>query len=56
MIVIKEIPSFLTLSRRARKFEPYAINPEILFLESMNEYTASDSFLNTPCKYSNTSR
>jgi hypothetical protein len=51
MIDIKEIPSFQTLSRRARKFDLHAMNRAITFLYSMKEYAAVDSFMIDTCKY-----
>ena len=45
MTGIREIPSFQTLSRRARMFDPHAINREIAFLHSMEACAAVDSFM-----------
>ena len=56
MIRISEIPSFQTLSRRARKFDLHAINREIVFLHSMKECAAIDSFMIHTCKYSTAMR
>ena len=52
MIRISEIPSFQTLSRRARKFDLHAINRAITFLYSMKEIAAVDSFMIHTCKHS----
>jgi len=52
MTGIREIPSFQTLSRRARLFDLHAINREIVFLYSMKECAALDSFMIHTCKYS----
>ncbi len=54
MIGLKEIPSFQTLSRRARAFDLHAINRGIVFLYSMKECAAIDSFMIHTCKYSTT--
>ncbi len=56
MMDLKEIPSFQTLSRRARKFDLHAINRSIRFLYSMRECAAIDSFMIHTCKYSTASR
>ncbi len=52
MIGIKEIPSFQTLSRRARSMDLHAINRGIWFLFCMKECAALDSFMIHTCKYS----
>ena len=52
MAGLNEIPSFQTLSRRARSFDLHAINREIVFLYSMKECAAIDSFMIHTCKYS----
>ena len=49
---IREIPSFQILSRRAILFDLHAINREIVFLYSMKECAAVDSFKIHTCKYS----
>ena len=46
------MPSFQTLSRRARSFDLHAINREIVFLHTMKECAAIDSFMIHTCKYS----
>ena len=51
MAGLNEIPSFQTLSRRARKFDLHAINRGITFLYSMKECAAVDSFMILTCKY-----
>ncbi len=56
MIGLKEIPSFQTLSRRARSFDLHAINRGITFLYSMKECAAIDSFMIHTCKYSTAMR
>ena len=56
MIGLKEIPSFQTLSRRARKFDLHAINRGIVFLYSIKECAAIDSFMIHTCKYSTAMR
>jgi hypothetical protein len=56
MIGLKEMPSFQTLSRRARKFDLHAINRGIVFLHSMKECAAVDSFMIHTCKYSTAMR
>ncbi|GGM76587.1 hypothetical protein GCM10007108_13330 [Thermogymnomonas acidicola] len=56
MIRISEIPSFQTLSRRARKFDLHAINREIVFLYSMKEIAAVDSFMIHTSKHSTAMR
>jgi transposase len=56
LIGIREIPSFQTLSRRARTFDLHAINREIGFLYSMKECAAVDSFMIHTCKYSTAMR
>ena len=52
MIGIKEIPSFQTLSRRARSMDLHAINRGIWLLFCMKECAALDSFMIHTCKYS----
>jgi hypothetical protein len=44
-IGLKEIPSFQTLSRRARMIDLHAINRKITFLHSMESIAAVDSLL-----------
>ena len=56
MIDLKEIPSFQTLSRRARTLDLHAINREITFLHAMESIAAMDSFMIHTCKYSTASR
>ena len=56
MIGLKEIPSFQTLSRRARSFDLRAVNREITFLHSMESIAAVDSFMIHCCKYSTAMR
>jgi hypothetical protein len=56
MIGLKEIPSFQTLSRRARMLDLHAINREIAFLHSMESIAAVDSFMIHTCKYSTAMR
>ncbi|MFG1449691.1 MAG: hypothetical protein AAE983_03495 [Thermoplasmataceae archaeon] len=56
MIGLKEITSFQTLSRRARSMDLHAINREIVFLHSMKECAAIDSFMIHTCKYSTAMR
>ena len=56
MTGLNEIPSFQTLSRRARSFDLHAINREIVFLYSMKEFAAVDSFMIHTCKYSTAMR
>ncbi|HLH85672.1 MAG TPA: hypothetical protein VKU79_02275 [Thermoplasmataceae archaeon] len=56
MIRISEIPSFQTLSRRARAFDLHAINRSITFLYSMKECAAVDSFMIHTCKHSTAMR
>jgi hypothetical protein len=56
MIGLKEIPSFQTLSRRARMIDLHAINREIAFLYSMESIAAMDSFMIHTCKYSTAAR
>ncbi len=56
MMGLKEISSFQTLSRRARKFDLHAINREITFLYSIKECAAVDSFMIHTCKHSTASR
>ena len=56
LIGINEIPSFQTLSRRARTFDLHAINIEIESLYSINEIAAFDSFMIHTYKYSTAER
>lgn len=56
MAGLNDIPSFQTLSRRARKFDLHAINRAITFLYSMKEIAAVDSFMIHTCKYSTAMR
>ena len=53
---VKEIPSFQTLSRRARMIDLHAINGEITFPYSMESIAAVDSFMIHTCKYSTAAR
>ena len=52
MAGIKEIPSFQTLSRRARMIDVHAINNEITYLYSVESIAAIDSFMIHTCKHS----
>ena len=54
MAGIIEIPSFQTLSRRARMIDFHAINSEITFLYSVESIAAVDSFMIHTCKPSTT--
>ena len=56
MIGLNEIPSFQTLSRRARMLDLHAVNREITFLYSMESIAAVDSFMIHTCKYSTAAR
>ena len=56
MAGLKEIPSFYTISRRARMLDLHAINREITFLHSMESIAAVDSFMIHICKYSTAMR
>ena len=56
MVGVRDIPSFQTLSRRARSFDLHAINRGITFLYSMKECAAIDSFMIHTCKYSTAMR
>jgi hypothetical protein len=56
IIGIKEIPSFQTLSRRARLFDLHVINREITSLYSMESIAAIDSFMVHTCKYTTAAR
>ncbi len=56
MVGIKEIPSFQTLSRRARMVDLHAINREITFLCSIESIAAVDSFMIHTCKHSTAMR
>ncbi|WP_081141890.1 transposase [Ferroplasma acidiphilum] len=52
MIGIKEIPSFQTLSRRARMIDLHAVNNDIASLYSIESIAAIDSFMIHTCKHS----
>ncbi|WP_298277032.1 hypothetical protein [Ferroplasma sp.] len=52
MATLKEIPSFQTLSRRARIIDLHSINKEITSFYSMESIAAIDSFMIDTCKYS----
>ena len=52
MIGIKEIPSFQTLSRRARMIDLHSLNMEIASLYSIESIAAVDSFMVHTCKHS----
>ncbi len=56
MMGLNDIPSFQTLSRRARKFDLHAINREIVLLYCMKECAAVNSFIIRTCKYSTAMR
>ena len=56
MAGLKEIPSFQTLSRRARLLDLHAINREVTFLHSVESIAAVDSFIVHTCKYSTAMR
>ena len=56
MIGIKEIPSFQTLSRRARMIDIHAVNNEITTLYSIESIAAIDSFMIHTCKHSTAMR
>jgi transposase len=56
MAGIKEIPSFQTLSRRARMIDLHAINNEITYLYSIESIAAIDSFIIHTCKHSTAMR
>jgi hypothetical protein len=56
MVGVRDIPSFQTLSRRARSFDLHAINREIVLLYSMKEIAAFDSKKIHTCKYSTAMR
>ncbi|WP_298277051.1 hypothetical protein [Ferroplasma sp.] len=56
MAGIKEIPSFQTLSRRARMIDLHAINNEITSLYSIESIAAIDSFMIHTCKHSTAMR
>jgi len=51
MAGITEIPSFQTLSRRARMIDLHSINKEITSFYSMESIAAVDSFMIHTCKY-----
>ena len=55
-MIVHDILSFQTLSRKAWKFDLHAINRGISFLHSMKECAAVDSFMIHTCKYSTASR
>ncbi len=50
MIGIKEIPSFQTLSRRARMIDLHAVNNDIASLYSIESIAAIDSFMIHTCR------
>ena len=56
MIGIKEIPSFQTLSRRARMIDLHAVNNKIASLYSIESIAAIDSFMIHTCKHSTAMR
>ena len=56
MAGITEIPSFQTLSRRARMIDLHAINNEITYLYSVESIAAIDSFIIHTCKHSTAMR
>jgi len=56
MMGLKEMPSFQTLSRRARMLDLHALNREITFLYCIEEIAAVDSFMIHTCKYSTAAR
>ena len=56
MAGLREIPSFQTLSRRARMLDLHAINVEISSDHSMESIAAVDSFMIHTCKYSTASK
>ncbi|MFG1556081.1 MAG: transposase [Thermoplasmataceae archaeon] len=56
IIDLKEIPSFQTLSRRARSMDLHAMNRSITFHHSMKECATVDSFMINTCKYSTAMR
>lgn len=56
MAGITEIPSFQTLSRRARMIDLHAINNEITYLYSIESIAAIDSFMIHTCKHSTAMR
>ena len=56
IIGIHEIPSFQTLSKRARSLDMHTINREIASLYTMESIAAIDSFMIHTCKYSTASR
>ncbi len=53
MTGLNEIPSFQTLSRRARLSDLHAINREITFIYTMESIAAIDSFMIHSCKKEN---
>ena len=56
MAGLREIPSFQTLSRRARMIDLHSINMEITYLSSMESIAAVDSFMIHTCKHSTAMR
>ena len=56
MAGITEIPSFQTLSRRARMIDLHAVNNEITTLYSIESIAAVDSFMIHTCKHSTAMR
>ena len=56
MAGLREIPSFRTLSRRARMIDLHAVNNEITSLYSMESIAAVDSFMIHTCKHSTAMR
>lgn len=52
MIGVREIPSFQTLSRRARSFDIHEISSDIAMAYSMGTIAAIDSFMIHTCRYS----
>jgi len=56
MIGISSIPSFQTISRRARSIDMHEINSEIASLYMNGNMAAMDSFMIHTCKYSTASR
>lgn len=56
MAGLREIPSFQTLSRRARVIDLHAINMEITFLYSVESIAVIDSFKLYTCRHSTAMR
>ncbi|WMT53055.1 transposase [Ferroplasma acidiphilum] len=56
MAGLNEIPSFQTLSRRARMIDLHAVNNEITYLYSIESIAAIDSFIIHTCKHSTAMR